>query len=149
MSVYDESKSNLVEAIVAYLKIFWLNLSGTTGDKTRNTSGNIVGDPAEIRTEYLQNASQTVTVGSDVVIRSMMEAASTSETSVHFYQTTRHNNPEDNHLHTRCRENLKSHLKSIYYKRDLSSFASFWDKCVSQMSHVRLIISWGCGWNLR
>jgi hypothetical protein len=29
----------------------------------------------------------------------MMEAASTTETSVNFYQTTRHNNPEDSHLH--------------------------------------------------
>jgi hypothetical protein len=28
----------------------------------------------------------------------MMEAASTSETSVNFYQTTRHYNPEDSHL---------------------------------------------------
>jgi hypothetical protein len=28
----------------------------------------------------------------------MMEAASTSETLVNFYQTTRHNNPEDSHL---------------------------------------------------
>jgi hypothetical protein len=27
----------------------------------------------------------------------MMEAASTSETSVNFYQTTQCNNPEDNH----------------------------------------------------
>jgi hypothetical protein len=38
----------------------------------------------------------------------MMEAASTSETKVNFYQTTRRNNPEDIHLHTRRRENLKS-----------------------------------------
>jgi hypothetical protein len=28
----------------------------------------------------------------------MMEAASTSETSVNFYQTIRRNNPEDSHL---------------------------------------------------
>jgi hypothetical protein len=28
----------------------------------------------------------------------MMEAASTSETSTNFYQTTRRNNPEDSHL---------------------------------------------------
>jgi hypothetical protein len=28
----------------------------------------------------------------------LVEAASTSETSVHFYQTTRRNNPEDSHL---------------------------------------------------
>jgi hypothetical protein len=32
-----------------------------------------------------------------------------SETSVNFYQTTWHNNPEDSHLHTQCYENLKSH----------------------------------------
>jgi ABC-type dipeptide/oligopeptide/nickel transport system permease component len=29
----------------------------------------------------------------------MLEAASTSETSVNFYQTMWHNNPEDSHLH--------------------------------------------------
>jgi hypothetical protein len=38
----------------------------------------------------------------------MMEAASTSETSITFYQTTWRNNPEDSHLCTRRRENLKS-----------------------------------------
>jgi hypothetical protein len=32
-----------------------------------------------------------------------MQAAYTSETSVNFYQTTRRNNPEDSHLHTRHR----------------------------------------------
>jgi hypothetical protein len=37
-----------------------------------------------------------------------MEAASTSEASVNFYQTTGCNIPEDNHLHTDCCENLKS-----------------------------------------
>jgi hypothetical protein len=39
----------------------------------------------------------------------MMEAASTSEMSVNFYQTTRRNNPADSHLCTRRRENFKSH----------------------------------------
>jgi hypothetical protein len=39
----------------------------------------------------------------------LIEAANTSETSVNFYQTTRRNNPEDSHLHTRSRENLKSY----------------------------------------
>jgi hypothetical protein len=39
----------------------------------------------------------------------MMEAARTSEMSVNFYQATRRNNPEDSHLHTRRRENIKSH----------------------------------------
>jgi hypothetical protein len=33
-----------------------------------------------------------------VLITLMMEAASTSETSVNFYQTTQHNIPEDGHL---------------------------------------------------
>jgi hypothetical protein len=43
-----------------------------------------------------------------------MEAASTPETSVNVYQTTRHNIPEDIHLHTHCRKNLKSHLKCYF-----------------------------------
>jgi hypothetical protein len=33
------------------------------------------------------------------IIALMMEAASSSKTSVNFYQTTRRNNPEDSHLH--------------------------------------------------
>jgi hypothetical protein len=40
----------------------------------------------------------------------MMEAARTSETLVNFYQTTRRYNPEDSHLRTHRRENLKSYL---------------------------------------
>jgi hypothetical protein len=44
------------------------------------------------------------------IIALMMEAASTSEMSVNFYQTMWHNNPEGCHLHTHCCENLKSHL---------------------------------------
>jgi hypothetical protein len=43
------------------------------------------------------------------MIALMMKEASTSETSVNFYQTTRRNNPEDSHPHSRRRENLKSH----------------------------------------
>jgi hypothetical protein len=39
----------------------------------------------------------------------MMEAASTSETLVNFYQNTQRNNPEDSYLHTLCCEILKSH----------------------------------------
>jgi hypothetical protein len=47
------------------------------------------------------------------IIALMMEAASTSKTSVNFYQTTWCNNPEDSQLHTRRRENLKSHLATL------------------------------------
>jgi hypothetical protein len=50
-----------------------------------------------------------VLVAASKAIALMMEAASTSETSVNFCQTTRRNNPEVSHLHTRRRENLKSH----------------------------------------
>jgi hypothetical protein len=39
-----------------------------------------------------------------------MEAARTSETLLNFYQTTRRYNPEDSHLRTHRRENLKSYL---------------------------------------
>jgi hypothetical protein len=40
----------------------------------------------------------------------MMETAKTSETLVNLYQSTRRYNPEDSHLHTHRRENLKSYL---------------------------------------
>jgi hypothetical protein len=43
-------------------------------------------------------------------IRVIMEAVSTSETSVNYYQTTWHYNSEDSNLHTHCHENLKSYL---------------------------------------
>jgi hypothetical protein len=39
-----------------------------------------------------------------------MQAANTSETLVNFYKTTRRYNPEDSHLRTHRRENLKSYL---------------------------------------
>jgi hypothetical protein len=44
------------------------------------------------------------------MIALMMEAASTSETLVNFYQTTQRYNPEDSHLCTHRLENLKSFL---------------------------------------
>jgi hypothetical protein len=43
----------------------------------------------------------------------MIEAASTYETSVNFYQTTRRNIPEDSHIHSRSRKNLKSRLAEL------------------------------------
>jgi hypothetical protein len=43
------------------------------------------------------------------MIALMMEAVRTSETSVNFNVTTRLYIPEDPKLHTRRRENLKSH----------------------------------------
>jgi hypothetical protein len=46
----------------------------------------------------------------------MTEAETTSKTSVNFYQTTRLNIPEDSDLHTRRRENLKSHLKRYFHQ---------------------------------
>jgi hypothetical protein len=46
-----------------------------------------------------------------VMITLMMAVASTSETSVNFYQTIWHNNPEDSHLH---KQNLEHHCISEY-----------------------------------
>jgi hypothetical protein len=44
-----------------------------------------------------------------VLAASIIRAASTSDMSVNFYQTTWCNNPEDSHFHTRHHENLKAH----------------------------------------
>jgi hypothetical protein len=53
----------------------------------------------------------------------MMEAVSRFETSVNFYQTTRRNIPEDSHLHTRRRENLKSHHVVVLF-----NIQEFWTR---------------------
>jgi hypothetical protein len=45
-----------------------------------------------------------------------MEAASTSETSVNVYHTTRRNVPEDSNLHARRCETLKSHSMNMGYE---------------------------------
>jgi hypothetical protein len=46
----------------------------------------------------------------------MMQAASTSETVVNVYQTTWRYNPEDSHLHTHHRENLKSYVVNFVFR---------------------------------
>jgi hypothetical protein len=50
------------------------------------------------------------------IIALKMEAASTSETPVNVYHTTRRNNPEHNHFHTRRRKNLKFHQRKTSVK---------------------------------
>jgi hypothetical protein len=70
----------------------------------------------------------------------MMEAASTSETSVNFYQTTRPNNPEDSHLHTRRRKNLKSH-KYPYSTIRILSMTLFSGTLISIHTHRKNLIS--------
>jgi hypothetical protein len=42
-------------------------------------------------------------LAASIIITVTMEAASTSETSVNFYQATQPNKPEDSHLHTHRR----------------------------------------------
>jgi hypothetical protein len=55
-----------------------------------------------------------------------MEAGTTSETSVNFYQTILRNNPEYSHLHTCCRENSKYYKKkaALFIKSRISICAS-------------------------
>jgi hypothetical protein len=45
------------------------------------------------------------------IMRAMMKAARTSGTLVNFYQTARRYNPEDSHLRTHRRENLKFNVQ--------------------------------------
>jgi hypothetical protein len=53
------------------------------------------------------NVSEALTAS---IIRATIEAVSTSETLLNFYQTTQRKILEDSHLRTRRPENLKSHL---------------------------------------
>jgi hypothetical protein len=51
-----------------------------------------------LRRVFWQKFADVSEVLAASIIRAMLEAASTSETSADFYRTTRHNNPEDRHL---------------------------------------------------
>jgi hypothetical protein len=51
--------------------------------------------------------------GDEWLIALMMEAVRTCETSGNINFTTRRYFPEDSNLHTRCRENLKSHISTV------------------------------------
>jgi hypothetical protein len=53
-----------------------------------------------------------------------METLRTSETSVNTNLTTRLNIPEDSKLHTRRRENLKSHIRNVVLSDALRKAAS-------------------------
>jgi hypothetical protein len=53
------------------------------------------------------------------------EVARTSETLVNFYQTTRRYNPEDSHLRTHRRENLKSYFEKNKLYRAVYTFMNF------------------------
>jgi hypothetical protein len=48
----------------------------------------------------------------------MIEAVSSSETSISIYQTSRCNIPECSYLHTLRREDLKSHWMDLARSRD-------------------------------
>jgi hypothetical protein len=70
------------------------------------------------------------------------EATRTSETSVNFYQTTREYNPEDSHIRTNRRENLKSYYR-YYVWREACAFdiRRFW----SLHSHLKVSV---CHWEI-
>jgi hypothetical protein len=58
-------------------------------------------------------------------IAMMMEAFHTSETSVHFNVTTRHYILGDYMLHTRLRENLKSHMIKVVVVNESSYYVTY------------------------
>jgi hypothetical protein len=64
--------------------------------------------------KYLTKCKETY-VTEDGCLLGCSAAASTSETSVNFYQTTQRYNPEDSHLRTRRRENLETCMTLAWY----------------------------------
>jgi hypothetical protein len=61
------------------------------------------------------------------------------ETSASFHQTTRHNIPDDNLLHTRRLENLKSQPRAGIQTHDLSKIKQ---ECQTLRLHIRLVCTW-------
>jgi hypothetical protein len=65
-----------------------------------------------------------------VLAASIIWAASTSETSVNFYQTTQRNIPEGSHLHSLFK------LKTM-----LTDFHKAWCECYTMEGHLNLVPS--------
>jgi hypothetical protein len=61
-----------------------------------------------LRHVFSQKLTDVQEVLTDSIIRAI-KTVSTSETSVSLHKTTRYNIAEDGHLHSRRRENLRSH----------------------------------------
>jgi hypothetical protein len=61
----------------------------------------------------------------------MIEAASTSETSVNFYQSTKRRNPEDSHLYIRHYKSLKPHNELEVWRVKYVIIADVWCLSVS------------------
>jgi hypothetical protein len=60
------------------------------------------------------------------VITLMMEATSTSEMLINFYQTTQCYNPEDGYLHASRRENLKSYYCEFHLHAHKINLPQLW-----------------------
>jgi hypothetical protein len=73
----------------------------------------------------------------------MMEAASTSETSVSLYESTRRNIPEDSHFHTHRGDYLKSHLVqfTIHNHRLNEHYMQFKELCQRNQKRIILVLS--------
>jgi hypothetical protein len=70
----------------------------------------------------------------------MLKAASTSETSVNFYQITWRYNPENN-LHTRRRENLKSYKVQCSSRENVLGSRAEGHEIESHSGHMFFIIA--------
>jgi hypothetical protein len=84
-------------------------IPGSHGDEYEDDDGCLLDCCTVYSGRSLPTFQRCLLPPSSGLIALMMEAASISETSVSFYKSPRRNNPEDSHLLTRRRENLKSH----------------------------------------
>jgi hypothetical protein len=97
----DTSELGITEPVIHSVTVTYFKSHRET--KPEDTShSNSSKDPHEVNFGVPDDNSEHP----DPDIALMMEAGSTSETSVNLYQTTSRNNPEDSHLHTCCHENL-------------------------------------------
>jgi hypothetical protein len=87
-----------------------------------------------VRWWMFTNVSEVLTASiiRAITHRLMMEAVSTTETSVNFYQTSRRDIPES-HLHTCRRKNLKSHIHLKYFSEAAGQLLN----CVVSYIHMK------------
>jgi hypothetical protein len=85
-----------------------VRLASSTGERNVSLKVTVFSDVAPYSLVKIYRPFRSAwSIASNIAL--MTKTLSTSETSVNFYQTTRHNFPEDSHLHFRRRENQKTH----------------------------------------
>jgi hypothetical protein len=100
----------LEDSLLHYNDKSWLVILPQSSPSDTQATSSFMRTHLNIIWCLLEVAVFWVVVADSSIQAMMLEAASTSETWVNLWQTSRCYNPDDSHFYTRCLENLEFHI---------------------------------------